>query len=361
MPRRLLDAATTEQILVRDLFGERVARLVVDSKRARDAIVEDLRRTGATEETIAKVELFEPDGLEQVSEAAPGDVSEAPGDDGVLGAARKNSKEREVWDALGLRDAIVSAESERVWLSARDLPGAHLVIQRTEALTAVDVNAGRAAFSAEGNTESVAFAVNVAAAAEMAAQLRLRDVGGLVMVDFIDMAKRKHRRAVEAAFLEAAKHDRAQVTFLPISPLGVMEVARERLQGNHAGRHVVADEKGMPVDPGRPSGGPRRVRGPRPPPWRARSRRERLGGVGRDRRRRKARGRAARVPGIPRLEPPARTREPRRGREPLGVVLRRRATRAGQGQDPRRSETRGVRRRVVSISGEKARYAWCDT
>ena len=202
-----------------------------------------------------------------LSEAAPGDVSEAPGDDGVLGAARKNSKEREVWDALGLRDAIVSAESERVWLSARDLPGAHLVIQRTEALTAVDVNAGRAAFSAEGNTESVAFAVNVAAAAEMAAQLRLRDVGGLVMVDFIDMAKRKHRRAVEAAFLEAAKHDRAQVTFLPISPLGVMEVARERLQGNHAGRHVVADEKGMPVDPGRPSGGPRRVRGPRPPPW----------------------------------------------------------------------------------------------
>ena len=267
MPRRLLDAATTEQILVRDLFGERVARLVVDSKRARDAIVEDLRRTGATEETIAKVELFEPDAgsnAVSITEAAPG------GDDGVPGAARKNSKDskdREVWDALGLRDAIASAESERVWLSARDLPGAHLVIQRTEALTAVDVNAGRAAFSAEGNTESVAFAVNVAAAAEMAAQLRLRDVGGLVMVDFIDMAKRKHRRAVEAAFLEAAKHDRAQVTFLPISPLGVMEVARERLQGNHAGRHVVADEKGMPVDPGRPSGGPRRVRGPRPPPW----------------------------------------------------------------------------------------------
>ena len=102
------------------------------------------------------------------------------------------------------------------------------------------------------------------------------------MVDFIDMAKRKHRRAVEAAFLEAAKHDRAQVTFLPISPLGVMEVARERLQGNHAGRHVVADEKGMPVDPGRPSGGPRRVRGPRPPPW-ARGRDARLARRGRTR------------------------------------------------------------------------------
>ena len=141
------------------------------------------------------------------------------------------------------------------------------MIQQTEALTAVDVNAGRAAFVNDGNTESVAFAVNVAAAAELAAQLRLRDVGGLVMIDFIDMTKRKHRRLVEAAFLDAAKHDRAQVTFLPISPLGVMEVARERLQGNHAGRFVVADEKGMPVDPDRPAGGPRRVRGPRPPPW----------------------------------------------------------------------------------------------
>ena len=193
--------------------------------------------------------------------------SEAPGDDGVLGAARKNSKEREVWDALGLRDAIVSAESERVWLSARDLPGAHLVIQRTEALTAVDVNAGPSRVQRRGEHGERRVRGERRAAAEMAAQLRLRDVGGLVMVDFIDMAKRKHRRAVEAAFLEAAKHDRAQVTFLPISPLGVMEVARERLQGNHAGRHVVADEKGMPVDPGRPSGGPRRVRGPRPPPW----------------------------------------------------------------------------------------------
>ena len=252
MPRRLLDAATTEQILVRDLFGERVARLVVDSKKARDAIVEDLRKTGATEETVKKVELWQP------PEASENEDHE-----------KKNGafKPPEVWDALCLRDAIASAEEERVFLKDENLPGAHLVIQQTEALTAVDVNAGRAAFVNDGNTESVAFAVNVAAAAELAAQLRLRDVGGLVMIDFIDMTKRKHRRLVEAAFLDAAKHDRAQVTFLPISPLGVMEVARERLQGNHAGRFVVADEKGMPVDPDRPGGGPRRVRGPRPPPW----------------------------------------------------------------------------------------------
>ena len=105
------------------------------------------------------------------------------------------------------------------------------------------------------------------AAKEIALQLRLRDIGGLVMIDYIDMHDRSHRKEVETAFLEAAQNDRAQLTFLPISPLGVMEVARERLQGNNSGRRVIADIKGMPIDPDRPQGGPRRVRGPRPPPW----------------------------------------------------------------------------------------------
>ena len=241
MPRRLLDAATVEQILVRDLFGERIARLVVDTLPAYDAIVEDLRRTGATEETVAKVRLH----------TGPEDV----------------------FEALGLKDAVASSKEERVWLRDSELPGAHLVIQQTEALTAVDVNAGRAAFVSDSDTESVAKAVNVAAAEEMALQLRLRDIGGLVMIDFIDMTDRAHRKEVEAAFLKAARNDRAQVTFLPISPLGVMEVARERLQGNHGGQRVVADIKGMPIEPGRPAGGgPRRARVSRPPPWVTRGR-----------------------------------------------------------------------------------------
>ena len=114
MPRRLLDAATVEQILVRDLFGERIARLSVDTVEAYDAIIDDLRRTGATEDTISKVEL--------------------------------HTGQEDVFDALGQRKAVSSAEEERVWLTSPDLPGAHLVIQQTEALTAVDVNAGRAAF-----------------------------------------------------------------------------------------------------------------------------------------------------------------------------------------------------------------------
>ena len=197
----------------------------------------------------------------------------------------KELEEREVWDALGLRDAIVSAESERVWLSARDLPGAHLVIQRTEALTAVDVNAGRAAFSAEGNTEGVAFAVNVAAAAEMAARLRLRDVGGWswsTSSTWRAQAQARGRGGVPGGGKARPRAGHVPAHLAPRRDGG----GARRLQGNHAGRHVVADEKGMPVDPGRPSGGPRRVRGPAAAALGARSRRERLGGgVGPDRRR----------------------------------------------------------------------------
>jgi Rne/Rng family ribonuclease len=116
----------------------------------------------------------------------------------------------EVWDKLGFRETVGRAAQQRVWLKDQDLPGAHLVIQQTEALTAVDVNAGRAAFGLEGTVETVAVAVNVAAAVEVAAQLRLRDVGGLVMIDFIDMQRRKNRRAVELAFLESARADLSQ-------------------------------------------------------------------------------------------------------------------------------------------------------
>ena len=128
-----------------------------------------------------------------------------------------------------------------------------MVIQQTEALTAIDVNAGRAAFINDSDNESVAAQVNVAAAKEIALQLRLRDIGGLVMIDYIDMHDRAHRKEVETAFLEAAQNDRAQLTFLPISPLGVMEVARERLQGNNSGRRIVADMKD--ADRARPAAG----------------------------------------------------------------------------------------------------------
>ena len=107
---------------------------------------------------------------------------------------------------LTAKGCFLSKEEERVWLTSPDLPGAHLSIQQTEALTAVDVNAGWLLSGvSNSDTESVAQAVNAAAAKEIALQLRLRDIGGLVMIDFIDMTSREHRKTVEAAFLECCK------------------------------------------------------------------------------------------------------------------------------------------------------------
>ena len=98
------------------------------------------------------------------------------------------------------------------------IAGAHLVIQRTEALTAIDVNAGRSVMKKEGSdNDELARRVNIEAAKTVAKTLRLRDIGGLVMIDLIDMEDEGARREVEIAFESIAKKDRAQLTFLPIS------------------------------------------------------------------------------------------------------------------------------------------------
>jgi Rne/Rng family ribonuclease len=244
-PQRLLQAATREQVLVRDLFGERIAKLIVDTPDAYKVIVDDLRRTGASQEIIDRVVLHEGD--------------------------------EPVFKALGVDEVVETMmNTERVPLGP-ELSGAHIVIQHTEALTAIDVNAGRTAMEAGESGDEIALRVNIAAAKLVARILRLRDIGGLVMVDLIDMGCDEHRREVEDVFEAVACRDRAQVTFVPISALGVMEVARERLQTHAFGKAaVIADEKGMPIQSieektfnPKSSPAPRKVRvkGPRPPPW----------------------------------------------------------------------------------------------
>jgi ribonuclease E len=110
-----------------------------------------------------------------------------------------------------------------------DLPGGgSIVIDRTEALTAIDVNSGRAGKG--GNPEDSLYAVNLEAAREVARQLRLRDIGGLVVVDFIDMRAAKHRHEVERTLREAMKPDKARNTVGKISPNGLLEINRQRLK-----------------------------------------------------------------------------------------------------------------------------------
>ncbi len=107
--------------------------------------------------------------------------------------------------------------------------GGSIVIDQTEALVAVDVNSGNFR-GGEENAEENAFHLNVAAAKEIARQLRLRDLGGVIVNDFIDMRKESHRRKVEKTLRDAMKRDRARTKILRTSPFGLVEMTRQRIR-----------------------------------------------------------------------------------------------------------------------------------
>ncbi len=116
--------------------------------------------------------------------------------------------------------------------------GGSIVIDGTEALTAIDINSSKA--TKGGDIEETAFNTNLEAADEIARQLRLRDLGGLIVIDFIDMTPVRHQREVENRLKDAVKHDRARVQIGRISRFGLLEMSRQRLRpslGESAG-HV---------------------------------------------------------------------------------------------------------------------------
>jgi ribonuclease E len=122
-------------------------------------------------------------------------------------------------------------EEEIARIQQRKVPlphGGSIVIEQTEALVAIDVNSG--SFRADNNAEETAFQMNLHAAKEIARQLRLRDLGGVVINDFIDMREDKHRRAVEKALRDAVKRDRARTKVLKISQFGLIEMTRQRIR-----------------------------------------------------------------------------------------------------------------------------------
>jgi len=123
----------------------------------------------------------------------------------------------------------VESQIDRIYDRTVQLPGGgSIVIDRTEALTAIDVNSGRGSRGA--TQEDTALQTNLEAAREVARQLRLRDLGGLIVVDFIDMRSAKYQRSVEKELKEAMKADRARSTVGRLSPNGLLEVNRQRVQ-----------------------------------------------------------------------------------------------------------------------------------
>jgi ribonuclease E len=124
----------------------------------------------------------------------------------------------------GIEDEITKIQSRTVPLKG----GGSIVVEQTEALVAIDVNSGK--FRKQQSAEETAYKTNLQAAEEIARQLRLRDLGGLIICDFIDMRSEKHRRAVEKAFRQAVKTDRARSRILKISRFGVVEMTRQRMR-----------------------------------------------------------------------------------------------------------------------------------
>jgi ribonuclease E len=110
-----------------------------------------------------------------------------------------------------------------VWLPS----GGSLIIEHTEALTVIDVNTGKNVGTS--NLEATVFHNNLEAADEIARQLRLRDIGGIIVIDFIDMEQRENRQAVVAAFRDALARDKTRTQVFDISELGLVEMTRKRI------------------------------------------------------------------------------------------------------------------------------------
>ena len=173
---------------VRDLFTEEVDRLVIDYEPEYEKI-------------LKFVETFSP-GLKNSIEL----------DRGL----------EPVFDKYGIEMEIARALSKKVWLKS----GGYVVIEATEALTSIDVNTGR--YVGQHNLEETILKTNLEAVKEIAYQLRLRNIGGLIVIDFIDMEREANREKVTGALKEALRRDKAKTKVLKMSELGLIEMTRKR-------------------------------------------------------------------------------------------------------------------------------------
>ncbi|WP_300975458.1 ribonuclease E/G [Sphingomonas sp. LHG3406-1] len=137
---------------------------------------------------------------------------------------QSHSEATPLFQRYGVEDQLAAMYHPLVQLKS----GGYIVINPTEALVSIDINSGRS--TREHNIEQTAYATNLEAAQEIARQLRLRDMAGLVVIDFIDMEQNSHVRKVEKAMKEALKNDRARIQVGRISSFGLMEMSRQRLR-----------------------------------------------------------------------------------------------------------------------------------
>ena len=177
---------------VRDLFTREVDRLIVDSDEEYEKI-------------MAFIETFAPRlkySVELYEGAGP------------------------IFDAFGIEIEISRALGNKIWLKS----GGYIVIELTEALTSIDVNTG--SYVGKRNLEETILKTNLEAVKEIAYQLRFRNIGGLIVIDFIDMEKVANRERVFMALKEALNKDKAKTNILPMSDLGLIEMTRKRTRAS---------------------------------------------------------------------------------------------------------------------------------
>jgi ribonuclease G len=178
--------------VVRDLLRQEFSVLWVDGEETYERIVEFLDQVQPA--LVAKVKLFR------------------------QGAT--------LFEQFGIEDQIEAALKSKVWLKS----GGYIVINPTEALVAIDVNTGR--FVGQRNLEDTVLQTNLEAVQEIVRQIRLRDLGGIIVIDLIDMVEQAHREQVFSSLENEIKKDRAKTKLLNISEFGLVEITRKRSRAN---------------------------------------------------------------------------------------------------------------------------------
>jgi ribonuclease G len=175
---------------VRDLFTREVDHLIIDDQDEFEQVVEFV--STFMPRLLPSVELYD--------------------------------RDEPIFDAFGVEPELARALERKVWLKS----GGYVVIEKTEALTSIDVNTGR--YVGGHNLEETILKTNLEAVKEIACQIRLRDIGGLIVIDFIDMEREENRERVVAALKDALAADRSKTNVLPMSPLGLVEMTRKRVR-----------------------------------------------------------------------------------------------------------------------------------
>ncbi len=142
----------------------------------------------------------------------------------LLDKVKYFDSEENIFDVYGIENKIEKAMQRKVWMNN----GSYLVIDETEALTVIDVNTGK--YIGENDFQETILTANIEAAKEIARQLRLRDIGGIVVIDFIDMESEENKQKVVEALEEALKQDRTKTNVLGITELGLVEMTRKKVR-----------------------------------------------------------------------------------------------------------------------------------